>query len=69
MFDKNFFVDNFRKGGPIMWPILIVSLTALAVVHWNEKRIPDQRAELYESIVTWLSRAREDRKDRIPAER
>jgi biopolymer transport protein ExbB len=32
MFDKNFFVDNFRKGGPIMWPILIVSLTALAVV-------------------------------------
>jgi biopolymer transport protein ExbB len=30
--DKNFFVDNFRKGGPIMWPILIVSLTALAVV-------------------------------------
>jgi biopolymer transport protein ExbB len=31
-FDKNFFVDNFRKGGPIMWPILLVSLTALAVV-------------------------------------
>ena len=30
--DKNFFVDNFQKGGPIMWPILIVSLTALAVV-------------------------------------
>jgi biopolymer transport protein ExbB len=30
--DKNFFVDNFRKGGPIMWPILVVSLTALAVV-------------------------------------
>jgi biopolymer transport protein ExbB len=32
MFDKNFFVDNFKKGGPIMWPILLVSLTALAVV-------------------------------------
>lgn len=30
--DKNFFVDNFKKGGPIMWPILMVSLTALAVV-------------------------------------
>jgi biopolymer transport protein ExbB len=30
--DKNFFVDNFKKGGPIMWPILIVSITALAVV-------------------------------------
>jgi biopolymer transport protein ExbB len=28
----NFLIDNFRKGGPIMWPILIVSLTALAVV-------------------------------------
>jgi biopolymer transport protein ExbB len=31
-FDKNFFVHNFRQGGPIMWPILIVSITALAVV-------------------------------------
>jgi biopolymer transport protein ExbB len=30
--DKNFVVDNFKKGGPIMWPILIVSITALAVV-------------------------------------
>ncbi|MGI8482302.1 MAG: MotA/TolQ/ExbB proton channel family protein [Chthoniobacterales bacterium] len=30
--DKNFFVENFRKGGPIMWPILIVSITAIAVV-------------------------------------
>jgi biopolymer transport protein ExbB len=31
-FDKNFFVHNFKQGGPIMWPILIVSITALAVV-------------------------------------
>src|SRR4051812_47776044 len=31
-FDKNFFVENFRKGGPIMWPILIVSIVALTVV-------------------------------------
>jgi biopolymer transport protein ExbB len=31
-FDKNFFVENFRKGGPIMWPILIVSIIALTVV-------------------------------------
>ena len=30
--DKNFFIDNFKQGGPIMWPILLVSLTALAVV-------------------------------------
>lgn len=28
----NFFIDNFNKGGPIMWPILAVSITALAVV-------------------------------------
>jgi biopolymer transport protein ExbB len=31
-FDKNFFIHNFRAGGPIMWPILLVSITALAVV-------------------------------------
>jgi biopolymer transport protein ExbB len=31
-FDKNFFVHNFNHGGPIMWPILIVSIVALAVV-------------------------------------
>jgi biopolymer transport protein ExbB len=31
-FDKNFLIRNFRAGGPIMWPILAVSITALAVV-------------------------------------
>ncbi len=29
---KNFFIDNFHKGGPIMWPILIISIVALTVV-------------------------------------
>jgi biopolymer transport protein ExbB len=29
---KNFFIDNFRAGGPIMWPILLVSIIALTVV-------------------------------------
>ena len=28
----NFVVDNFIKGGPIMWPILVTSLVALTVV-------------------------------------
>jgi formylglycine-generating enzyme required for sulfatase activity len=46
-----------------------VMLTALAVVHWNERRLPEQRADLYESIVTWLSRSREQRPGRQSAER
>ncbi|MDQ3198115.1 MAG: MotA/TolQ/ExbB proton channel family protein [Verrucomicrobiota bacterium] len=29
---KNFLIDNFRAGGPIMWPILIVSIIGLMVV-------------------------------------
>lgn len=29
---SNFFIRNFRAGGPIMWPILIVSIVALFVV-------------------------------------
>jgi biopolymer transport protein ExbB len=32
MFSGNFLIDNFRKGGPIMWPILIVSIIGLTVV-------------------------------------
>jgi formylglycine-generating enzyme required for sulfatase activity len=46
-----------------------VMLTALAVVHWNERRIPEQRADLYGSIVNWLARSREDRGGRLPADR
>ena len=43
-----------------------VMLTALAVVHWHEKRIPEQRVDLYESIMTWLARAREQKPGRLP---
>jgi hypothetical protein len=46
-----------------------VMLTALAVVHWNERRLPEQRADLYESILIWLARSREQRPDRPTAER
>ncbi len=30
--DHNFVIDKFKKGGPIMWPLLIVSLVAVTVV-------------------------------------
>ena len=46
-----------------------VMLTALAVVHWNERRLPEQRADLYESIITWLLRSREQRRGRPSAGR
>ena len=46
-----------------------VMLTALAVVHWNERRLPEQRADLYESIITWLLRSREQREGRSSADR
>jgi formylglycine-generating enzyme required for sulfatase activity len=45
-----------------------VMLTALAVLHWNERRLPEQRAELYESIIRWLSRSREQLPGREKAE-
>lgn len=46
-----------------------VMLTALAVVHWNDKRLPEQRAELCESILRWLLEAREQRPGREKAQR
>ena len=46
-----------------------VMLTALAVVHWNEKRLPEQRAVLYESILKWLLEAREQRPGREKTQR
>ena len=46
-----------------------VMLTALAVVHWNDKHLPDQRAELYEAVLRWLARRREERIEQVRAER
>ena len=41
-----------------------VMLTALAALHWNRTRLPDQRSELYQSVLDWLAQAREEnRKD------
>ena len=45
-----------------------VMLTALAVVHWNENRLPEQRAELYSSVIRWLLRAREQKPGRASSE-
>jgi len=45
-----------------------VMLTALAIVHWIAKRLPMQRADLYESLITWLARSREQRVDRASPE-
>ena len=45
-----------------------VMLTALAVVHWHEKRLPEQRADLYESILFWLAQSRQSRPGRPKAE-
>ena len=41
-----------------------IMLTALAALYWNEKRLPDQRTELYDSILIWLLRSREHRPGR-----
>jgi formylglycine-generating enzyme required for sulfatase activity len=46
-----------------------VMLTALAVVHWNERRLPEQRADLYESVLLWLARSREKKAGRLSADR
>jgi hypothetical protein len=46
-----------------------VMLTALAVLYWNEKRIPEQRSDLYESVIGWLSRARKREQGRLSPER
>jgi len=42
-------------------------LTALVVVHWNENKLPEQRAELYKSIIGWLLRSREQKQGRLNA--
>jgi hypothetical protein len=44
-----------------------VMLTALAALHWNNKRLPDQRSELYQSVLDWLASAREEKTGRLSA--
>ncbi|MCX6631890.1 MAG: SUMF1/EgtB/PvdO family nonheme iron enzyme, partial [Candidatus Solibacter sp.] len=49
-------------GNPIM-------LTALAVLQHNDKRLPEYRVELYESILDWLAAAHEHKQGRLPKEK
>ena len=45
-----------------------VMLTALAVLQWNEKRMPERRADLYDSVLMWLARSRKRSAGRLSAE-
>ncbi len=44
-------------------------LTVLAVVHWNRKALPEQRAELYLEAVNYLLNTRPDPWQRTPLQR
>ena len=40
-----------------------VMLTSLCVVHYNDGRLPDARALVYGSVIDWLLRSREQKRD------
>src|SRR5438045_9311801 len=74
---NNFIIDNFRKGGPIMWPILLVSIVALTVVierifwwggRWfrrDPKRIDKVFTAIEVGDVTEASRLSRDSRDPV----
>jgi hypothetical protein len=39
-----------------------VMLTCLCVVHWNEKKLPEGKADLLAAVLRWLLNAREDKR-------
>ncbi|MFN7919781.1 MAG: SUMF1/EgtB/PvdO family nonheme iron enzyme [Bryobacteraceae bacterium] len=45
-----------------------VMLTALAVLHRNQSRLPHQRVKLYEAVLKWLALSREEKKGRVSPE-
>ena len=60
----NFFIRNFKQGGPIMWPILIISIVALTVViercfWWGARYIPPRSEAGRESFHRDRDRRRE----------
>jgi formylglycine-generating enzyme required for sulfatase activity len=66
---KNELKEALTYGQIKMMAKTPVMLTALAVVHWNENRLPEQRAALYESVLTWLFRSKEEKEGRVKADR
>ena len=49
--------DNPAAEGFTDTPLM---LTVLAVVHWSQKRLPEQRVELYEAAVEYLLDSRKE---------
>src|SRR4030095_1917617 len=52
----NWLIDKFHKGGPVMWPILIVSIVGLTVVieriFWWGGRVFGRDPRLIEKVFT-----------------
>jgi predicted NACHT family NTPase len=40
----------------------LVMLTCLCVVHWNEKKLPEGKADLLAAVLRWLLNAREEKR-------
>jgi biopolymer transport protein ExbB len=73
----NYFIDKFNQGGPVMWPILLVSIVALTVViervfwwggRWmrrDPKRIEKVFTAIENNDVTEASRLSRDSRDPV----
>jgi len=51
-------IRSHENVGPMTESPLM--LTMLAVVHWNQKKLPERRNELYDEAVTYLLESRKD---------
>lgn len=51
-------INSHENVGPMTESPLM--LTMLAVVHWNQRKLPERRNELYEAAVTYLLESRKD---------
>ena len=51
-------IDSHSAVGPLTENPMM--LTVLAVVHWNHKQLPEQRAELYDAAIEYLLASRRE---------